>query len=169
MIETPRLILRPFEETDIEEAFGWFGYSTVMQFTPAGPDKSLEQTKLRIRDYQAHQAAHGFSKWVMVERSSSRLIGDSGLFVLEEYGWVDLGFRLARMFWGKGLATEAASAWTHAAFEDYQLSELGAFSHPDNVASMRVLEKLGFRPIRQAAVMGMEAVMFTLKSANLTP
>jgi RimJ/RimL family protein N-acetyltransferase len=43
-------------------------------------------------------------------------IGDSGLLLLKEYGWIDLGFRLAQSHWGKGLATAAALAWVRAAF-----------------------------------------------------
>ncbi len=46
-IETSRLILRPFELTDAEAAFGWFGSPVVMRFTPTGPDSSIGQTKTR--------------------------------------------------------------------------------------------------------------------------
>ena len=92
-IETSRLILRPFEEADTQAAFEWFGDPLVMRFVPGGPDLSIEQTKSRIAGYRTHQAAHGFSKWVIVERASSLRIGDSGILVLDEYGWIDLGFR----------------------------------------------------------------------------
>src|SRR5258708_14656599 len=105
-IETRRLILRPFEADD------------VMRFTPTGADTAIEQTKARIANYQEHQTAHGFSRWIILDRRLDRRIGDSGLLELQEYGWIDLGFRLAQSYWGKGLATEAASAWVHAAFDD---------------------------------------------------
>jgi RimJ/RimL family protein N-acetyltransferase len=167
MMETARLILRPFEEADVEGAFEWFGDAIVMRFTPSGPDKSVEQTKVRLESYRAHQATHGFSKWVIVDRSSSRPIGDSGLLVLEEYGWTDLGFRLSRPHWGKGFATEAAAAWVRAAFEEHRLRGLGAFAHPDNIASLHVLAKLGFRRMRQGTVMGMESIVYSLAPADV--
>lgn len=166
MIETARLTLRPFEDADVEEAFQWFGDPTVMRFTPSGPDRSLEQTMARLVSYRTHQARHGFSKWIIVDRSSSRAIGDSGLLVLDEYGWIDLGFRLSRPHWGKGVATEAASAWVRAAFETHHLIEVGAFTHPDNAASLRVLDKLGFRRVRQGTVMGMDSIVFALTPAD---
>ena len=166
MFETPRLILRPFEEADPEDAFEWFSDPRVMWFTPSGPDRSVEQTEARLAGYQTHQAKHGFSKWLILDRLSSRPIGDSGLLVLDEYGWIDLGFRLSQPFWGKGFATEAASAWVRAAFEEHHLAELGAFAHPDNVASLRVLSKLGFRCVRRGSVMGMESIIFSLSSAD---
>jgi len=115
-IETSRLILRPFESSDVEAAFAWFGDPIVMRFTPTGPDTSLDQTKARLTSYQEHQTTHGFSKWIILDRRLGCAIGDSGLLELREYACIDLGFRLVQRYWGKGLATEAASAWVHAAF-----------------------------------------------------
>jgi len=58
LIETRRLILRPFESDDVEAAFAWFGDPIVMRFTPSGPDASIEQTKARLANYQEHQTEH---------------------------------------------------------------------------------------------------------------
>src|SRR5215472_1506084 len=138
-IETSRLILRPFELEDAQVAFGWFGDSSVMRFTPTGPDKSIEETKIRLAQYVDHQETYGFSKWIVLDAKSGIAIGDSGLLVLPEYGWTDLGFRFAQQFWGQGIATEAASAWVRAAFGEYHIERLRAFVHPANVASIRVL------------------------------
>jgi ribosomal-protein-alanine N-acetyltransferase len=142
IIETSRLILRPFESSDAEAAFAWFGDPIVMRFTPAGPDTSLDQTKVRLTSYQEHQTTHGFSKWIILDCRLGCVIGDSGLLELREYGWINLSFRLAQPCWGKGLATEAASAWVHAAFHDLHLDRLTAFVHPRNYPSIRILEKL---------------------------
>ena len=163
-IETSRLILRPFESGDVEAAFAWFGDPIVMRFTPTGPDASPRQTKARLGKYHEHQTAHGFSKWIILDRGSARPMGDAGLLMLKEYSWIDLGVRLAQSYWGKGLATEATSAWVCAAFDDFQLDRLGAFVHPENLASIRLLEKLGFRIERQETIMGMNSIVFSLDS-----
>lgn len=81
---------------------------------------------------------------------------------LQEYGWTYLGFRLAQSYWGKGLATEAASAWVRAAFDDFHIDRLTSFVHPENVSSMRVLEKLGFRAAGRDTIMGMNSILFLL-------
>jgi hypothetical protein len=60
-IETVRLILRPFEEDDLREAFAWFGDPLAMRFTPTGPDLDMAQTAARISTYRQHQTEHGFS------------------------------------------------------------------------------------------------------------
>lgn len=161
-IDTTRLILRPFEPADAEAAFGWFGDPFVMRFTPTGPDASVEQTKARLLHYHRHQVTHGFSKWVIVDRDSASLIGDSGLLMLDDSGQVDLGFRLAKSHWGMGLATEAASAWVRAAFDQFHLQRLTAFVHPENIASIRVLEKLKFRIERRDTIMGVYSILFSL-------
>ena len=169
IIETIRLTLRPFEATDAEAAFEWFGNPVVMKYVPNGPDAALDETRRRIEKYQQHQGVHGFSKWVIVERRLGRPIGDSGLLVLEREGWIDLGFRLKPAYWGQGFATEAGLAWIRAAFHDLGLRALGAFTHPDNGASTRVLEKLGFYAVRRDTVMGMSATVFELKCDGRTP
>jgi len=97
-----------------------------------------------------------------VDRSTGRPIGDSGLIELQDYGWVNLGFRLAQPYWGKGLATEAAKAWVRAAFDELSLDRLTALVHPENAASIRVVAKLRFRVERQDTIMGMNSILFAL-------
>jgi len=137
-----------------------------MRFTPTGPDKTIEDTRARLANYRKHQDAHGFSKWIILDAISGDPIGDSGLLVLEEYGWIDLGFRLAKQHWGKGLATEAAAAWVQAAFQELNFARLGAFAHPENMASSRVLKKVGFHPAKLDQVMGMDAIVYFLEASD---
>ena len=168
-IETQRLILRPFEAADARAAYGWFGDPVVMRFTPRGPDRNIEETTTRLANYQEHQIAHGFSKWITLDRRMKLPIGDSGLLVLKDYGWIDLGFRLVQPCWGKGLATEMASAWVRAAFGELRLDRVRAFVHPENLASIRVLAKLRFREERRDTIMGMNSILFLLDAeAHLT-
>src|SRR5260370_21725598 len=98
-IETSRLILRPFELTDAEAAFGWFGSPVVMRFTPTGPDTSIGPTKTRLAKYQEHQIAHGFSKGIIVDPRTGGSIGDSGVIELQDYDWIALRFPLAQPYW----------------------------------------------------------------------
>jgi len=97
-----------------------------------------------------------------LDRNSDCAIGDSGLLVLGEYGWIDIGFRLVEPHWGKGLVTEVASAWIHLAFHDLHLDRLTALVHPENYPSIRILEKLGFHFEKRDTVMGMNSILFSL-------
>jgi len=166
-IETPRLCIEPFTSDDAAAAFAWFSDPEVMRFIPTGPDRSMGETKKRLARYIEHQTLHGFSKWIVRERASGKPIGDTGLIVLEDLGGkIDLGFRFARSYWGQGFATEAASAWVRAAFVDFQLDGLTAFAHPENLASLRVLQKLHFRSMGHDRVMGMDSLVFSLSAAE---
>jgi RimJ/RimL family protein N-acetyltransferase len=169
VIETERLRLSPFTVEDVEAAFRWFGDPEVMRFVPGGPDPSIEATRGRVERYRQHQAVHGFSKWVIRQRESAEPIGDSGLVVLDGSEAVDLGFRLGRPYWGRGLATEAATAWLHAAFVDLGLRQLTAFTHPGNVASVRVLRKVAFSLTGARQVLGMDALTFSAAAGEAVP
>lgn len=164
-LDTARLILRPFVEDDAEAAFRWFGDPEVMRFIPTGADDSVEKTRQRLARYREHQARHGFSKWIVRERDSGVAVGDSGLR-LEEPERIDLGFRFARPYWGRGFATEVARAWVRAAFTNFRLARLTAFAHRENLASLRVLEKVGFRRTGLSRVMGMDAYTYVLDARD---
>ncbi len=161
-MDTDRLRLRPFMLSDVLRAFAWYGDPEVMRYTLSGPDRSIEQTAERIASYHRHQSEYGFSRWLITERSSGSPIGDMGLRFMPEYGWVDLGYRLAQSHRGRGLATEAGHAWVQKAFGELKLERLVGVVHPDNYASTRVLQKLGFIEERRDIVMGMSCIVFGL-------
>lgn len=161
-LQTARLLILPFTMEDVHPAFSWFGDPDVMRFTPTGPDPSPDATRARIDTYLRHQSLRGFSKWLLRDRHTGHPIGDAGLMTLDPTGDVELGFRLARPYWGIGLATEAAQAWVAHAFTHLSLTHLTAFAHPANSASLRVLTKLGFSSTGRRTVMSMEAETFRL-------
>ena len=169
MLETSRLLLRPFEPDDAEVAFGWFGDPAVMRFMAGGPHTRVQQTRKRLRAYQKQQARLGFSKWIVIEKHSGRAIGDSGLIVLSEVGLApDLGFRFAQGYWGRGYATEVATAWITAAFETFGLHAVSAFAHVEHLRSRRVLEKVGFRFQARQFVMGLDSATYSLTAEDYT-
>ncbi len=92
------------------------------------------------------QAEHGFSLWLATEKATGAVVGDCGLQPLEFRGpEVELGYRLGRRHWGRALATEAATVCLRTGFEELGLERIVAVAYPDNAASRRVLEKIGFR------------------------
>ena len=160
-LETPRLVLRPFDADDVPAAHVWMSDPAVMRFYPFA-DRTLDDTRKRIDRYRRHHEDRGFAKWLIADRGTGEPIGDAGLMTLDELGWTDLGYRLARSHWGRGLATEAAVAWVRAARDLLDLPSLGAFAHVDNAASLRVLVKVGFRETDRRVVINIPAVVFTM-------
>lgn len=162
-LKTTHLILRPFQATDVAVAAHWLTDAEIMRFMPTGQDHTQEQVAARLARYITHQDRYGYSRWLIFDRSTGEAIGDAGLLLLPETDEVELGYRLVKSRWGQGLATEAAQAWLEYAFAHLGLTELIAFSHPNNSASVRVMQKCGFHFLRHDQVGGMEVVVYGIK------
>jgi RimJ/RimL family protein N-acetyltransferase len=159
-IETERTCMRPFEEADAEEAFAWFSDVEVMKFIPGGADATLEDTRRRIARYRERQARFGFSKRLIIHRETNKAIGDSGLFHLPDGERIELGFRLARPWWGAGYAAEVGRAWLD--WFDVHLAGQPLFAdvHPAHVKSQRLLSKLGFHPSHSELVQDVTMLIY---------
>jgi RimJ/RimL family protein N-acetyltransferase len=141
-LETPRLLLRPFEAEDAPAAHEVYSDPEVMRYVATGPLPDIGMTRRLLQDYTTHQQAWGYSFWAVLDRESGRLIGDAGLY-RTPVGEVELGYTFGRAWWGRGYATEAAGAWLETAFSQLGIREVVALAEPANAASLRVLEKLG--------------------------
>lgn len=162
-IETAQLYLRPFVPEDAPLALPWLTDAEIMRYMPTGQDFTPAQVEARLARYIAHQEQHGYSRWLAVERSSGLPIGDAGLLYLPATQEIELGYRVIQSHWGRGLATEMAAAWLAQAFGPLGLTDLIAFSHPDNLASIRVMEKSGFHFLRHDQIAGMGVVVYHIR------
>jgi ribosomal-protein-alanine N-acetyltransferase len=160
-LRTPRLELRPFTDADISAAHRIYSDPEVMRYVGHGPVRSEHETRGMLAAYIAHQAAHGYSFWAVVERASGALIGDAGLFLSQSIGpEVEVGYTLARRTWGRGYATEAARACLDAAFGPLGLDEVIALVVPDNARSLHVVARLGMTPDGRRHAYGREHLVF---------
>lgn len=145
-IETARLILRPFTEADILPSYLMNLDAEVSRYTGDGGVVSLVEMGKRIREnVMGDYSRHGFGRFAVEWKTTGEFIGFAGLKYLPEREEVDLGYRLNRSYWGKGLATEAGIACLDYGWKELQPEQVIAMVLPDNKASIRVLDKLGFR------------------------
>jgi [ribosomal protein S5]-alanine N-acetyltransferase len=158
-LETPRLLLRPFAAGDAALVHEVYSDPLVMRYVATGPMSDLAATERLLADYTAHQQRHGFSFWAVIERESGALIGDAGLYRTPA-GEVELGYTLGAAWWGRGYATEAAARWLETAFEDLGIEEVIALAEPANVASLRVLAKLGMQRAGERLAFGRPHAVF---------
>jgi RimJ/RimL family protein N-acetyltransferase len=151
ILETERLIIRTWSLDDADEGYKIWSDPEVMRYVGTGqPNKSVEETRAWVGRMKAHQELYGFGFWAVVEKRSGQLIGSCGMGY-QRYGGlpIEFGYTLARSRWGYGYATEAARACLRYAFGKLHLAELLASVDSRNVASQRVLEKIGFRYQRE--------------------
>jgi RimJ/RimL family protein N-acetyltransferase len=111
----------------------------------------------------AHWAEHGYGWWAVEMRADGAFAGWNGLQYLPETGETEIGYLLGKPFWGRGLATEGALAGLGFGFEELGLGEIVAIVHPDNVASQRVIEKLGMSGGQRARYFGMDVYNYRLE------
>jgi RimJ/RimL family protein N-acetyltransferase len=147
-IETPRLLLRRWRPEDAEQMFAINSDPHVMRFiySPTGP---AEFRGLHVRRVE-HWREHGFGHFAVESREAGtrgELLGFVGVAYPKDLPALahrpEIGWRLARRAWGRGLATEAASAARDHAFDVLGLEALISIIHPDNARSQRVALKLG--------------------------
>lgn len=157
---TARTVLRPFVVDDAPYAHLVFSDPEVMRFAAGDPDADLPATIQRLERYITIQSEYGFSKWAVWDRESGAYLGDAGLTVIPETGEVELGYRLGRQHWGRGLATEVARAWLQHALDELSIPRIIAFADPRNRASVRIMEKIGMTFDREDHLAGMKCVVY---------
>ena len=143
-VETSRLTLRPLDENDIEPLYTIQKDPEAMRYTFHSP--SLAVSKERLLAYAALEKQIGFSPWTVVLRSEAKIIGWGGLNIDPfDPGWgVEVAYFFDPVYWRQGYATELVQASIEYGFAQCDLTEIGAFAHQHNTASIRVLEKCGF-------------------------
>ena len=144
---TPRLHLRQWRESDREPFAALNADPAVMEFFPSLQDRAASDAG--IDAWQSQFASQGWSNWAAELIDSGEFIGFVGLSVprrqLPFSPCVEIGWRLAREFWGKGLATEAALGALRIGFERLTLSEIVSFTAVGNARSRAVMERIGMR------------------------
>jgi RimJ/RimL family protein N-acetyltransferase len=144
-IETEHLRLRNWQDGDVLPFYEMGQDPRVMEyFSSLWP---LESVHLFIHNMKKQLTERKYTLWALEEKSSKQFAGFVGL---NSPQWeahftpcVEIGWRLAFPFWGKGYATEAAKAVLHYAFDQLHLSEIVAFTVPSNVRSIKVIERIG--------------------------
>jgi [ribosomal protein S5]-alanine N-acetyltransferase len=145
IIETPRLILREFIQADAALIYQLNKDPEVTKYTgdPIRDDKHARQVleSVIIPQY----IMNNYGRWAVHTKAENEFIGWCGLKSRPERKEIDLGYRFIRSSWGKGFATEAAYASLRYGFDKLQLDRIIGRAMPQNLASIRVLEKCGMQ------------------------
>lgn len=144
MLETERLILRPFAEKDTEAVFALRQDAEIMRYIRE-PQKTRAETESWIKLVSSRWESEKIGFCAVIEKASEDLIGWCGLWRLKETGEIEIGYAIDRKFQAKGYATEAAEACLAYGFGQLNLAKIVAVTRPENFASRRVMEKLGMR------------------------
>jgi RimJ/RimL family protein N-acetyltransferase len=152
-ISTPWLVLRRWREDDVAPMSAINADPEVMRWIGDGSVRDEQQTKASIDAWEREWDRHGFGLFALELRNTGELIGFAGLavpeFLPEVMPAVEIGWRLGRPFWGRGLATEAARAVLRFGLIDRGLARVISIAQLGNDASERIMGKLGMQLDRE--------------------
>lgn len=147
IISTERCNLRLFEESDIDDLHSLYSDKDVMRFLPG--EYSRDVAERHVSAFAEVFDERGYTLWAVNSNETGKLVGRVGLWPLNGTEEIELGYVIARAYWGKGIATEASKACLEYGFKELEMPFVAAITVSENHASLRVMEKLGFRFIRE--------------------
>ena len=169
VLETPRLVLRTWEEADIDALCALHARPEVARYLssdglPWTREKLIENLKIWI-DWHA---THGVGKLKVVRRSDGAFLGRSGFGYLDDIDEFELGYTIAPEFQGNGYATELAAAQARWFLASGRRDRFIAFAHVDNWRSLKVMERIGMRYDRDFVRDDMPCSVFVMTSDDLS-
>jgi len=144
-LETPRLVLRQIFPEDLPAMFRIQSDPEVARYFGRPADTTPEETQKRLECIITGVRECTSIRWALTPRDSGELVGSGGFWRWDKaHRWAEIGYELLPSHRGKGLMPEALAAMIRFGFERMELHRVEANIDPGNVASRRVLEKLGF-------------------------
>lgn len=142
-------MLREIVHSDIDGMFELDSDPEVHKYLGNKPVQDKQQIAAVIDFIRKQYVDYGIGRWAIVDKETNEFMGWAGLkYVTEETNgqrnFYDLGYRLIRRHWGKGIATEAAQACLDYGFNDMKLEKLHGIADCQNIGSNKILAKIGF-------------------------
>lgn len=146
-VPTQRFILREFRREDAKALLLMESDPDVLKYIGTPILSTIEDILPVIAHVQQQYQDHGIGRWIVEDKHSGEVVGWSGLKyeqeIRPEKSYYDVGYRLIKKYWGQGIATETALASLAYGFEQMNLTEIHAAAHVENIASNKVLQKIG--------------------------
>lgn len=162
-LNTSRLCLRPWRIEDAEALLQILQEKDILQYFPPTSPATLEKMEHYIRHHLAHWEERGYGHWAVTIREEGRVIGWNGLEFLPDTQETEVAYLISQDYWGKGITTEAAQAVVDFGFQSAGLDAIIGLVHPENIASQRVLEKIGLTFTYRATYFGIELNRFLIE------
>ncbi len=145
-LSTSHLILRALRLTDLDDLYEYASDPEIDQYVPWEHYKNIEETRENLNEFLEEYEKDGLGAWGIEHRSDKKLIGIINTSIPHRINRrVELGYTISRAYWGQGFATEAVKALIDFGFDKINLVRIEAVVLPENLASVRVLEKSGMR------------------------
>jgi [ribosomal protein S5]-alanine N-acetyltransferase len=139
-------VLRKIRLTDAPDIFAYASDPAVARYTTWPPHPTVAATEAFVREVLQRYAQGLVGPWGIVHRDDGRLIGSCGFaYVMAWHGRAEIAYALSRPYWGQGLMPEAVRAVFAFGFDTLHLNRIEARCELENVASERVMQKVGMQ------------------------
>ena len=159
-IETARLYLRQFTPDDLDELYRIYSDAETMKYLLGV--RTREATESAIHAMLKRWEENNFGMWAVVHKIDRKMIGRCGLGFLDNTREVELGYALDKVYWNQGLATEASFASLNYGFKILKLERIVAIARPENIASQRVIQKVGMKYEKNAHYYETDVVYYSI-------
>jgi len=161
-LETTRLRLRLLTHDDLLIMFRLSTDPDVIKYADS-PARDLEEARQRLEqgplsDYKEY----GYGRFAVELKETGKVIGFCGIKYLPEIELPEVGYRYLKQYWGRGIGTEAAKVCVDFARDDLKVEKLVALIIPENIASIRVAEKLGMTKGPLIHIYGVDALQYEM-------
>jgi RimJ/RimL family protein N-acetyltransferase len=173
-LETERLILRRWRDEDLDALAAMNADPEVMRYIGDGHAQDRAETAEIFPRMRARWDEYGFGRWAVELKEDGAVIGFAGLSFPLSFPDLatipEIGWRLARPYWGKGYATEAAAASRDDFFRSFAYDQIISLAYAGNTASTHVMDKIGFRRDGETrGVGGRPVLVYRLDRADWRP
>jgi RimJ/RimL family protein N-acetyltransferase len=166
MIETERLYFRKFELDDLPQLIEQRCDPDMYRYLGGTKMQNPEALAKRIRFYIECCDKYGFGMCPMFWKETGDMIGAAGLQPLEVTGEIEVGYSVIKPFWGRGIGTEAAKGWMEFGFNNFGLDRIVAVAVEENIASRRIMEKLGMHYEKTESHYGEDCAFYSASKAD---
>ena len=168
-LETDRCILRPPIPEDVTVwAATLYADPDVMRYLPKRRMSPQQLAERRLKRFNASWEGFPYGGWSIVTKHDEKVIGNCGLEYLPDTDEVELGYAISKAHWGQGFTTEIARAAVRFGFEIANLKKIIGVVVPENTASWRVLERVGFVFVKNTVYYDLDVVYYTIQPDQFT-
>lgn len=165
ILETERLLLRELNPDDAGDFFNLNENPNVIKYTGDKAFQNIDEAREFLENYQDYRL-NGYGRWAVMSKENNEFVGWCGLKYNSSTDETDVGFRFFEHYWNKGFATESARACIDYGFKKLKLNTVVGRAMQDNIASVKVLEKLGMKYLRDFDFDGHKGVIYKIESRD---
>jgi ribosomal-protein-alanine N-acetyltransferase len=170
ILETRRLILRPLRDTDLDPFHKLLVHPAVRKYLLDDEVMPVDWVESEIKQSTATFALRGFGLWGCFPKGApAALIGFCGYRHFHEPPELQLLYGLAPSWWGRGLATESGRAAVRYGFQELGFEKIIACADTPNIASIRVMQRIGLTFEKETEIHGIDTTYYTLPRTAYRP